>query len=466
MRIEKEYKKSGYFWLPSEQSNKVPGTLSIKDGGEIELEIVGFLGDFRSSFMGATDISRINGDVEDDGAITLDGCFYTKPKFLFGGISKSLIHVNIVFSGWRYEKDETTAFNQLSFSVDGLDEWVQISGIKTEIGIENKSASITYTQPENISINLENGMQLLIAFKSNLPLIGFNLKDASVSQKSYLKLISDDEKEFSEFRDIAYKLVHFLGFAIDSVVTLSDMTAKSEKIKRTFDEGKTSYQIPIKIYYPSIPFMEEVPKVSWPDMLFMYRDIKGKEEHIFNKWIAAYDSISPALNLYFATKSGVYKYVDARFLALVQGIETYQRRTSNKKLMPEDEFKVLVISLIDKCPMEKREWLRGRITHGNEISLGQRIKHIIEPFKTFVGDTPKERKEIIRKITSTRNYLTHYSEDMKPSAATEGNELYDLCLKLEAFFQLQLLILLGFSDNELSKVIDDCYRLKRKLKHK
>ena len=40
MRIKREFKKHGYFWLPSAPDKKFPGTLSVSDGGIIDLEIV------------------------------------------------------------------------------------------------------------------------------------------------------------------------------------------------------------------------------------------------------------------------------------------------------------------------------------------------------------------------------------------------------------------------------------------
>ena len=41
MRIKEEIRKAGYFWLPSNPERKIPGTLSITDGGNIGLEVVG-----------------------------------------------------------------------------------------------------------------------------------------------------------------------------------------------------------------------------------------------------------------------------------------------------------------------------------------------------------------------------------------------------------------------------------------
>ena len=39
VKIEREIKRLGYFWAPGNPNEKLPGTLSISDGGVIELEI-------------------------------------------------------------------------------------------------------------------------------------------------------------------------------------------------------------------------------------------------------------------------------------------------------------------------------------------------------------------------------------------------------------------------------------------
>ena len=39
MRIKEEFKRAGVFWLPSTPERQVPGTLSISDGGNVELEL-------------------------------------------------------------------------------------------------------------------------------------------------------------------------------------------------------------------------------------------------------------------------------------------------------------------------------------------------------------------------------------------------------------------------------------------
>ena len=159
MRIKEEFKKSGYFWRPSEPDRKLPGTLSISDGGHIELEVIGRFGGRIEVSLNAdlNPIERIVGHIEKDGEVTLDDCYYkTLPHSLTGGISKSLIHVGKVFIGARYDEGESPVFNTLTFSVEGIDEWVGISGFEVTPQFEEHAATISYQLPADVSLNLDN----------------------------------------------------------------------------------------------------------------------------------------------------------------------------------------------------------------------------------------------------------------------------------------------------------------------
>lgn len=459
MRIEDEYVKTGYFWLPERDEKKIPGVLTIKNGGDIELEVVGLFDDSIKSLNDDDDLNRIIGHVEKDGLVTLENCFYTQKNHAFGGISKSKVCVNKVLSGVAYHENESVTFNTLSFSVDCLDEWVGISGISIDSDWENKTATISYVLPENISYDLNNGMKLEICFFCTTP-GSSKATEAKITQRVYFKLVSEDLRPLGDFTEIAYKLTNFLCFAIDTTVALKDLSATSKEIQRDGGNGK-QYPVSIKVFYPSIPFTEKVPDKSWHRMLFTYGTIKSNAQDVFNNWLRAYEVMAPALSLYFSTKNGAQKYLDGKFLALAQGLETYHRRTSDEKLMDSSEFDSLVSKISKSCPEEYAEWLSGRLIHGNEINLGKRLERIIEPFKDKLGSS-KERSKLLRKIVDTRNYLTHYSENLKDNAA-DGEELWNLCQKMEVIFQLHFLKVVGFSDEEIESVVENSYPLKQKI---
>ncbi len=460
MRIEEEYKKTGYFWLPEKEENKIPGILSIDDGGRIELEIVGHFDESINSLNSDDDLSRIIGHVEKDGLVTLDDCFYTKKNFSFGGISKSTILVNKVLIGAAWGKYEAVTFNTFSFSVDCLDEWVGIRGISVDNDWDNRTATISYNPPEKISIVLDNGLRLEICFAYTLPVFP-NLTEAKITQRAYFRLESEGLRDLSYFKSIAFKIMNLMCFAMDEIVTLKNVSATSSEIQRDGGDNKTK-PVLISIYYQSIPFSENLPKKSWHEMLFNFGAIKTNTQQVFHNWLNAYEYLSPALGLYFSTKAGAQKYLDGKFLALVQGLETYHRRTSSETLMGKEPYESLVSEVLKGCPEEHRDWLKGRLMHGNEINLGKRIKKIIEPFKDHLG-TSKERGKLLRKIVDTRNYLTHYSESLHNEAA-KGRDLWILCLKMEVIFNLHFLKVIGFTDEEINGVVENCHPLKRKLK--
>ncbi len=84
MRIREEYKKSGYFWLPNSIEKKIPGTLSISDGGNIELEVIGLFDESAEALTQNLTLKRIVGHIEDNCPVTLENCFYKKKVFPLG----------------------------------------------------------------------------------------------------------------------------------------------------------------------------------------------------------------------------------------------------------------------------------------------------------------------------------------------------------------------------------------------
>jgi hypothetical protein len=459
MRIDEKIIRSGYFWLPGKKDNKISGTLSIIDGGELELEIVGhFTGDF-DALGDDTDLSRIVGTVEKSGFVTLENCFYRRKNHSFGGISKSKIHVGKLFTRVAYDENEIPLFNTFSFSVDCLDEWVNICGADIKHDWEGKTATIDFSLPNNIVVKLKDSMALSVCFSyshqgSATP------TGVEINQNAYFKLSSNDLLPLNDFISVARKITNLMCLAMDATVTLRDVVATSSLLEIDRSNGETT-PVNVEIFYPSLPYAEKNAEKKLYQMLFGFKAIDANFEQIVNNWLTGYESLMPALNLYFSTKQGAYKYLEGNFLSLSQGLETYHRRVSNETLMEHQKYESLMEGLLKSCPDEHKTWLEGRLQHGNEINLRKRITRIIEPFKSYLGNSV-ERRKLINSIVDTRNYLTHYDESLKDQAV-DGRQLHALSQKMEAMFQLHFLKLLGFTNEQITSVIDESYTLKAKL---
>ena len=460
MRVQGEHKRSGFFWLPSTPDKKVPGTVNIFDGGLVTLEIVGLLDESIEALNGKEDLSRIVGNIEKEGFITLERCFYKRKTISFGGISTSLIHANLALSCVGYEKDEKITFSTFSFHVEGLDEWLATTGLSFDYDRPSKSAAIYYTPPPEVSVKLENGLSLTIKFQHTLPRSN-SITEAKITQRAFLELSSEAEIELDEFIETAHKLNYLLCFALDSTASINNVAATSRTLINQVSET-SSIPVKVNIHYRSTPHSEAAPVIDPHKILFTFKNIEKDAEKVINNWLNAYKIIRPSMGLYFSAATGVHKYLDGKFLALAQALETFHRRTSSETLMENSKFRSLVARSILSAPKESRRWLWGRLINGNEISLSQRIKKIIMPFNKNIGNA-KERGKLIRKIVDTRNYLTHYSESLEEKT-TKGLDLWDTCQKMEAIFQLHLLSQLGLEKEQIQEILKINYKLHQKLR--
>ena len=103
------------------------------------------------------------------------------------------------------------------------------------------------------------------------------------------------------------------------------------------------------------------------------------------------------IDLYFSTKNGARKYLDGKFLALAQGLETLHRRTSSELSMSESDFEKMLSEILDNCPPTHKEWLKMKLYFANELSLRKRLQDLFEPYIDVFGNK-KDIKDIIDKI--------------------------------------------------------------------
>lgn len=463
MRIEENYIKHGYFWLPENKDIKLPGILSISDGGRAELEIIGSFGEKNGfnydEMYDDMYLKRIIGLVEDDGLIILNKCCYIQ-KYIPSNenITKSKISSKQVFAGLESIDNEDITFNTFSFSVDCLDEWVNESAFKIDEDFKNGIINILYNLPAKQSLALDNGMKLDLDFSYSLPLFPV-ITEAKITQRTFFTLKSEEPCNIDLFISLAHKISHLISFAVGETVSIKNVSARKYKEN---DESVHLYSKKTKVFYCSTTYTKNIPKCLAWDMLFNFNTIKDNTEEVFNKWINAYENLSPTLFLYFSTKNNSINKIESKFLALAQALETYHRRLSDEKLMADDIYESLLSEIINSCPKEHKNWLYGRLKYGNEITLSKRLKKIIEPFKEYFGNN-EQRQKLIKKIVDTRNFLTHYDKSLIDKSANSGRELYILYYKMEIILQLNFLHMIGFTSEDIKNIVKNCTVIKSKF---
>ena len=476
MKIKEEVKKSGTFWIP-QSPEPVPGVLSISNEEGIVLEVAKSLvndpASIVGSFINLDNVFQVIGHIQEYGFVILDGCQISTSglNFNLSQIQTSqTIWANRVFTGFphiQYLQNGVPAFNKFKFSIEGIDDWVWIRGINV-INARYKQGGGTTTisskPPESISFNLTNGMQLEITFEMR----GIDPPSPwkiGITQKAYFKLVSEDAQELDEFLSVVYKIVDLFCFTINQTVSLDSMSATSDGLNHIIGEGITR-TAEINIYDPIVfYYSKDEPKIDRNQMLFTLSDIRDNAERMINKWIDSYEEYKNAFDLYFLAQLKPQLSLEVKFLTLAQGLEVYHRRMSDDDAPEMSEvklkYKELVQGLIEQYPDEKdKKWLEGKLGHLNDVSLVNRIKGLIDPFKGIIGNS-RARSKLAYKIAVTRNYLTHYDPDSESEAA-KGENLHVLCLKMELLFELHFLKLTGFTLEKIKSITDNCPKLQWK----
>ena len=306
--------------------------------------------------------------------------------------------------------------------MEGINDWVDTSGIRVESASEKSPAIISYEPQEDITLNLHDDMQLLITWRPSLK-YSIN-KEAGIIEKIYFKLISQSARELDDFVSVARKITEFLCFAMNETVSLDSMSATSDDLSKDIGGGKVD-PIQINIYYSSWPYSKDVPQINLYNMLFKFKGIQNEAEEIINNWIKSYEQYDSAFRLYFLAKMGAQTYLEEKFLTLAQGLEAYHQRIISR-----------------------------------QVSLKDRITSIIKPFKDLIG-IDENQLELIDSIVRTRDYLTHHNPSKEPGAA-KGVNLWPLCMKMELLLELHFLQLMGFSEEKIDSIVGNSPEFKRK----
>lgn len=461
MKLDEPKNFQGYFWLPG-SLKQVPGICSCSIKGRIELSILGaFTDELRQSIPpDPSEFEKILGISENGQPVTLLSCFIKNWSFNLSGIPKYTIHVHILLIGVSFEKDEQVKFDSINFHSEVIDQWFGITGLYTNLDFKSEEIVIKYKRPSGFKCQLSNGYTLSMDFAWKGP-SSRKINKAEITQKCYLKLRAPQKIPLKEFIVLLNRINNLISFCVDQISPLSEVKAYADDLTQLIN-GK-SYEVPIDIYFESsISGKVKLSEARSPFSFIPYKAMESSFGEYVSRWLKLYDNVAPSLNLFFIAKSDRDIYLDNRFLILIQGLESFHRRTSNITELSQKVYNEMGEKLLASVTGNAQKWVRKKLEYGNEPSLRTRIKNLLTNYEKLFG-SKKTCKQIVNDIVNTRNYLTHYDSKLK-SKSCSGGKLYSLCLILEILYQVKIASHIGFNNNEIFKLCEESQNINRKIR--
>lgn len=191
--------------------------------------------------------------------------------------------------------------------------------------------------------------------------------------------------------------------------------------------------------------------------LVQYREIEADFPKIVQRWFEYHEHFDAVLNLYFATVFNRHLYSNHEFLFLAQALEVYHARNSNFTTAerPRAEFRKAVKDILCSVPHPLRRWLDEKLRYANEKTLAQRLDEILDQHPTEVPIFIPDRVSFASKVRHTRNYYTHYDEELKRKGKiAEGEKLFRIATQMRRLLEISILKDLGIAGKAIQRFIN------------
>lgn len=440
MLIE-EFEDSGFFW-PSDDAKadrRVPGILKVTAFGAVTLELFGLEAGKQDSLVSnfarrdGRATGRILGATREHGFVTLDGCLRTGTNvnapakgFIF---NSATYHATWLFVGVLYEAGDPIRFSRVTFCVEGLDEWLALSGIKVDADVGQGRATITFQKPEILALQeLLKGESGKIGFGFSIPSAWEETKEARVSQNAYAELLTSDWWTADEATRRVMWLRDFLRLATDQSVADSALMGYSRDMTEPIHGGGEP-ECQIDVIFEERDRGQAERDLFGPLMLFRRSDLEDDLQVCLRRWFKMYAEHHQPFRLYFsAVDSAKESTLDEKFRQLTEALETLDKTINGS---------------------------RRRDFH-------KRVRRLAEPFTDYLG-LNGSCEEFGKRVADTRNFHVHHIR-RKADDIAEGPQLVQLTYQCELLLIYHFVAVITDSADSALEMIKDKEAIAKRLR--
>lgn len=419
----------GQWFLPSKPEYKVSGTLNFTPTSNIELDVAGMFGDL---LLGPDRYPIILGETN-VGKVTLVDIFARKR-------SKNHSRYQSVFflKGNHYPSEEELKFDSCIADLFGLDVFLDAKGIDFEPLDSVRKWELKYDAEAPTIFLIPDKFKTSLVSEGTVGFEGHSKVD--IRRITYAKY---DYFERIPFREIIKDIGKFWGF----ISLCNNETSFPTKIfMKDTDEGN------VEVVYKNTFYQEQTK--NWFRSIINVKDFGDGFEEAIQQWYKLYSEIGHILNLrLYHFKDKRFFSVD-RFIDMTRTLESFHRlKRKNERVNPREyeEFlnKVKAIELDEKF----KRLLNDRLNYGNEPTFKTRLMELFNEVPTSLMELIDEDGKLAKVVKDTRNYYTHYGEELKAKLPSTG-ELMRITDNLEMIISLLLLKEIGFSTENFAVLVE------------
>lgn len=454
----KNAKQKGRFWLPASPHHKVDGDYDLIDEALGCLTLYDLIDTSVSTAIYWNEHFKrmqhplIIGELRDSTFVAL-----LQSSFRSISIDDTYVYdINVtLFTGTIcLESEDELEFKTISFSFDHLHLYSGTCNIEEGLQFDPRSFSVKYATFTE-SFNLYDSLRCSFNYEFDSSFSSY-LSTSTFTPVTFIEMESNTKMGILDWLRIIDKNIgSFLTILVGKYMC-------PIRVKVVFEfENKP---------YPIYVFCRVFRKHS--DLSHNKKDYLKDLMPDLKNYLAAFYSFSIKYQLIVDNYLSLYKFdtvLEYKYLSAVYSIETYSRYVNqNHFFFSKEEFENTfhrpLIAYINSTisgdtNVDYVDRLKNAIKYSNELSLRALLKKLINETIDVFGEIFKDKvSDLAAKIVITRNWYTHFTKELEPSAA-KGYDLYELYKKTRILFEILLFRQINMPDDVIIKTVKSTYLL-------
>lgn len=459
------FEMTGRWWLPGKSAKVVPGTLRYSPE-ELVLVLNGCFDEPPSVAFGAVPhdlgrFSQIHGVLANGHHCTLANVFVTKRQHNLRETTCLECSAFYLLIGCHVSDIDTLTLTSLTFGCTHLDSFLNatvfdVEQNRTEGAFEG--LTVKYSVPPKVVVRVA-------AIRANLDI---QIPVSWSEDRTRIVLTAEPSITITpdHSRDVEWYITKIWRFVYLLTLVTSEPVVPIW-LRFAAEEEDAKGWILYKAFRP-----------DWPGdatsalLLFNMAHLHEQLSSICDKWFSASDVLADSIHLYMDAVRDQDTSLQGRFLTLSQALEAFSRATTVSEYMPKADYEKVVSDVVAAIPnnvdSDHRASLKSRIKYGNEHSLRKRLTFLVESLtpdaSACVCTSPRN---FVAGIVDTRNYLTHYTDELRPNAL-RGPALHWACEKMVMLLRILFLRHTGVDEQSIVTRLANHSRLMQyiHLRHK
>ena len=422
----------GRWWLPSDPTTKVGGTLEFASGEGGQLELQGGL-----MTAGIHPLVQVIFGIADGEQVTVcDGLVTSQNTRGFpptAQIDRESWSFSTVFVGIHAEEGRATQFDDFDLETTRLSGWVNQPRPSATPGPDKVTIESEIPIPRHADIDEVGRLTFWWSYELKTS------ADISLVIKPAIEFRPTERMTVDKaWRSFITPMLFFITFASGSADRIVSIRASRNRVEGQRPEVA-------EVLMPR--WSEEMSGSDRNDVwqhLVQFAELRDCLEAVLSAWFRLVGQSSHSILDFFSVTMTPSMYAEESFLRVARSVESWHRSTIGGSYMGDEDFQRLLEKLTAVMDSRERGFVKPRLR--NERTFRQRLDELLEMCGEPVADLLSGYREFPKRVVNTRNSLAH---EGKLGDSFTYEELFWAQKSLEHVFRSVLLRNLGFTDEQI-----------------